>query len=40
MFNGSGTTGVVCARNNRNYIGIESDKSYCELSRKRIKSVQ
>lgn len=40
MFNGSGTTGVVCARNNRNYIGIESDKSYCELSRKRIKSVR
>ena len=40
MFNGSGTTGVVCARNNRNYIGIESDKSYCELSRKRIKSAQ
>ena len=40
MFNGSGTTGVVCARNKRNYIGIESDKSYCELSRKRIKSVQ
>ena len=40
MFNGSGTTGVVCARNNRNYIGIDSDKSYCELSRKRIKSVQ
>lgn len=40
MFNGSGTTGVVCARNNRNYIGIESDKLYCELSRKRIKSVQ
>jgi len=40
MFNGSGTTGVVCARNKRNYIGIESDKSYCELSRKRIKSAQ
>jgi site-specific DNA-methyltransferase (adenine-specific) len=40
MFNGSGTTGVVCARNNRNYIGIESDKSYCGLSRKRIKSAQ
>ena len=40
MFNGSGTTGVVCARNNRNYIGIESDKSFCELSRKRIKSIQ
>ncbi|MDA9963356.1 site-specific DNA-methyltransferase, partial [Gammaproteobacteria bacterium] len=35
-----GTTGVVCARNNRNYIGIDSDKSYCELSRKRIKSIQ
>ena len=35
-FNGSGTTGVSCISNNRNYIGIEKDKSYCKLSAKRF----
>ena len=28
MFNGSGTTGVVCARNNRNYIMLSLKKFY------------
>ena len=35
-FNGSGTTGVACIRNNRNYIGIEYEKKYCDLSVKRF----
>jgi site-specific DNA-methyltransferase (adenine-specific) len=37
MFNGSGTTGVVCVRNNRKYIGVELDKEYYNLTKKRIK---
>ena len=36
MFNGSGTTGVVCVRNNRKYIGVELDKEYYNLTKKRI----
>lgn len=36
-FNGSGTTGVACVELNRQYIGIELDKSYVELTQKRIK---
>lgn len=35
-FNGSGTTGVVALRNLRNYIGIELNPEYIELSHKRI----
>ena len=37
-FSGSGTTGVCAIRLNRNYIGIEKDKEYVDLSRKRLKS--
>jgi len=40
MFNGSGTTGVVSIRKNRKYIGIEMDKDYIELTKKRIKKEQ
>lgn len=36
MFNGGGTTGVVSVRNNRKYIGIELEKEYYELTKKRI----
>lgn len=36
-FNGSGTTGVACVRNNRQYIGIELEKDYIDLTIKRIK---
>ena len=39
MFNGSGTTGVVCVKNQRNYIGIESSKEYYDLSLKRLKNI-
>jgi len=34
-FNGSGTTGEACIRLNRNYIGIEKESKYYDLSRKR-----
>jgi DNA modification methylase len=34
-FNGSGTTGEACIRLSRNYIGIEKEHKYCELSRER-----
>jgi DNA modification methylase len=35
-FNGSGTTGQVALTNNRNYIGIELNPSYVELTHKRL----
>ena len=38
-FMGSGTTAVVCVQNNRNYIGFEISKDYCDLANKRIKDL-
>lgn len=38
-FTGSGTTGVVAIRHQRNFIGIELNSSYVQLARKRIGSV-
>ena len=35
-FCGSGTTGIVCVRNERNFIGLELDPEYAEMSRRRI----
>ncbi len=35
-FMGSGTTGVVAKRLNRNFIGIEIDKDYFKIAQKRI----
>lgn len=35
-FMGSGTTGVVAKRLNRNFIGIEIDKHYFKIAKKRI----
>lgn len=37
-FMGSGTTGVICRRLNRNFIGIEKEKKYFEYAQKRIKN--
>lgn len=36
MFMGSGTTGVVCKKHNRNFIGIELDKNYFDYAKDRI----
>lgn len=36
---GSGSTGVACVNTNRNFIGIELDKNYFEIAKKRINSV-
>ena len=33
---GSGTTGVACKKWNRDFIGIESDKTYFEIAKQRI----
>ena len=35
-FMGTGTTGVACVNNSRNFIGIELDKQYFEISKNRI----
>jgi len=33
---GSGTTGVACKNLNRSFIGIEKDKNYFDIAKKRI----
>ena len=33
---GSGTTAIACINTNRNFIGFELDKHYCELANERI----
>jgi len=39
-FCGSGTTGAACkSLGGRAFIGIETDKSYCELAKKRLESL-
>lgn len=35
-FSGSGTTGIVAVQNNRNYIGIELNPEYIEITKRRI----
>ena len=37
-FMGSGTTGVACVRTGRKFIGIEIDKGYFEIAKKRIQA--
>jgi DNA modification methylase len=39
-FSGSATTGVVCQRLNRRYIGIEKKPEYVQVSRERVFSKQ
>ncbi|MEI7488969.1 MAG: site-specific DNA-methyltransferase, partial [Chryseobacterium sp.] len=35
-FFGAGTTGIVCIKNKRNYIGIELNQDYINIAQKRI----
>jgi site-specific DNA-methyltransferase (adenine-specific) len=39
-FMGSGSTGVACLNTNRNFIGIELDKGYFDISKKRLEEVE
>ena len=39
-FMGSGTTGISCIKNNRNFIGTEIDKNYFELAKQRIEQAK
>ena len=39
-FMGSGTTGVICKKLNRQFIGIELESEYVDLARKRISSTE
>jgi len=34
---GSGTTAIACINTNRNYIGFELDKHYCDIANERIR---
>jgi site-specific DNA-methyltransferase (adenine-specific) len=34
---GSGTTAVACVKNNRNFIGFELSKEYCEIAEERVR---
>lgn len=40
IFMGSGTTGVACANLNRKFIGIEIEKKYFEMAKKRIETAE
>jgi site-specific DNA-methyltransferase (adenine-specific) len=33
---GSGSTGVACMNNNRNFIGIEANENYFNVAKERI----
>jgi site-specific DNA-methyltransferase (adenine-specific) len=35
-FNGSGTTGVACKKLGRNYIGIEMNPEFIEVTKRRL----
>ena len=39
-FMGSGTTGVACIQTGRNFIGIEKERKYFEISERRIAAAQ
>jgi site-specific DNA-methyltransferase (adenine-specific) len=39
-FMGSGTTGVACKNHNRNFIGIELNEKYYQISKERIEACQ
>jgi site-specific DNA-methyltransferase (adenine-specific) len=37
---GSGTTGIICLKNNRNFIGVELDENYFKIAKNRIEETQ
>ena len=37
---GSGTTAIACINTNRNYIGFELDKHYCDIANERIQKAR
>ena len=39
-FLGSGTTGIACIQNGRNFIGIEISEQYFEIAKKRLEQAQ
>lgn len=39
-FMGSGTTGVACKELNRDFIGIELDKTYFDIAKDRIEVIK
>ena len=39
-FIGSGTTAKMAMLNNRNYIGSEISKEYCDIAEKRIQNIK
>lgn len=39
-FNGAGTTGVVCLKTGRKYLGIELNPEYIDISEKRLQKVK
>jgi DNA modification methylase len=40
IFCGSGTTGAAAVKLNRNFIGIDKSKEYCEYTEKRLNNVK
>lgn len=40
VFSGAGTTGIVCKKLDRKFIGIELNKNYLKLSKKRLEQVK
>ena len=40
FFSGSGTTGNVCKKIERDFIGIEIDESYCKIAEERLNKLQ
>ena len=39
-FTGSGTTGIACKLEGRDFVGIEIDPEYYEIARRRIDAAQ
>jgi site-specific DNA-methyltransferase (adenine-specific) len=40
FFMGSGTTGIACVQENRDFIGVDLKAEYVEIARKRIENAQ